>query len=211
MSNNPEKDAIRAGERKRQIMEAAFCCFTERSIDQVTMNDVAAAAGVGVATVYRHFASKSMLVLAVSTDAWERYMRGRPGEEALRGRTGAQIFAGFLDAFIDLYRNHRALLRFNQMFNIYVRASAVPAAELTPYKALIDGLAERFHRVYQLGQADGSLRSDIPEAEMFSAALHLMLAAATRFAVGLVYTGGIAPEKELELLRELLIARFTAA
>ena len=45
MSNNPEKDAIRAEARKREIMDAAFRVFTERSIDKVTMNDVADAGG----------------------------------------------------------------------------------------------------------------------------------------------------------------------
>ena len=43
---------------------------------------------------------------------------------------------------------------------------------------------------------------------MFSATLHLMLAAVTRYAVGLVYLRGPDPEQEL-LLRDLLVERFT--
>ncbi len=209
MSNNPEKDAIRAEARKQQIMDAAFHVFTEKSIDSVTMNDVAAAAGVGVATVYRHYSSKPVLVLAVATRAWQGYTEKNYRDvEANRDWTAAQIFACFLETFIDLYRHQGELLRFNQMFNIYVRAEAPSAEQMAPYRAMIAGLAERFHAMYEKAQADHTLRTDVPEAEMFSATLHLMLAAVTRYAIGLVYDAGIDPERELQLLREMLMGRY---
>ena len=45
---------------------------------------------------------------------------------------------------------------------------------------------------------------------MFSTTLHLMLAAVTRYAVGLVYEGGTEPEKELTVLKEMLMGRYLA-
>lgn len=209
MSNNPEKDALRAEARRQQIMDAAFRAFTEKSIDSVTMNDVAAAAGVGVATVYRHFATKPALVLATATRAWRQYMApDYSAASANQTRTAAQIYAYFLHSFIDLYRSHKDLLRFNQLFNIYVQSAGVPAEQMGPYQAVIGVLAERFHRMYALAQRDGTLRTDTPEKEMFSATLHLMLAAATRYAVGLVYDGGVEPERELEMLGEMLMEKY---
>ena len=49
-----------------------------------------------------------------------------------------------------------------------------------------------------------------PEEEMFSTTLHLMLAAVTRYAVGLVYIpeGGFDAEKELEKQKEALLIRY---
>jgi hypothetical protein len=47
--------------------------------------------------------------------------------------------------------------------------------------------------------------------EMFSATLHLMMAAATRYAVGLICDAGVDPEKELELLKDMLMQRFTVS
>ena len=209
MSINPEKDAIRVEARKREIMDAAFSVFTERSIDKVTMNDVAAAAGIGVATVYRHFSTKPALVLAVAAKAWGDYAEANyqqlPGTDS---RSAAQVYEFFLDSFIDLYRNHQDLLRFNQMFNIYVRAEGITGDQLKPYNDMIGTLAERFHHMYLLAEKNGTLRTDVPEQEMFSATLHLMLAASTRYAVGLVYDAGIDPERELELLKRMLIREF---
>ena len=60
--------------------------------------------------------------------------------------------------------------------------------------------------MYEKGMEDHTLKSEIDEEEMFSTTLHLMLAAVTRYAVGLVYVpeNGYDPEKELNTLKEAL-------
>ena len=79
------------------------------------------------------------------------------------------------------------------------------------FMTMIERLEEEFHDLYGRGCKDGSLITDLPEAMMFSCTFHIMLAAVTRYAVGLVYIpeGGGDPEKELVLLKELLLSRFT--
>ena len=44
---------------------------------------------------------------------------------------------------------------------------------------------------------------------MFSVTLHLMLAAVTRYAVGLAYNEETDAEAELALLKEMLMSKFT--
>ena len=124
--------------------------------------------------------------------------------------TGAKDYEFFLDSFIDLYENHRDILRFNQFFNVYVANEEVPPEILKPYLAIISRLAEQFHAMYERAKEDHSLRTDIPEKQMFSATLHIMLAAVTRYAVGLVYQPGPESdsESELLLLRDILLQRF---
>ena len=64
----------------------------------------------------------------------------------------------------------------------------------------------------QKAMEDGTLRTDVMEATMFSSALHIMLAAVTRFAAGLVYVkDGANPEDELGLLRNALLLEFTTS
>jgi AcrR family transcriptional regulator len=55
-----------AARTHRQILEAAFALYTERDFDQVSLEDVAARAGVSVRTVLRRFGSKEALVDAVA-------------------------------------------------------------------------------------------------------------------------------------------------
>ena len=66
----------------------------------------------------------------------------------------------------------------------------------------------RFAETYRKGKEDGTLRTDMSAEEMFSVTAHLMLAAVTRYAVGLVYTVDTDIEKELLLLKEMMINKF---
>ena len=208
MGFNPEKDALQKAATTQKILEAGFRIFAERTIEQVTMTDVADVAGIGVTTLYRHFTNKPRLVVAVSTWAWEAYIAENNARLPADG-TAAEGFAFFLDSFLDLYRNRRDLLRFNQFFNVYVQSEEIPPEQMSPYMGMARQIIEQFHATYAKGQADGTLRTEVPEQEMIAAAIHLMLATATRYAVGLVYTEGSDPEKELLLLRDMLLDRFT--
>ena len=66
---------------------------------------------------------------------------------------------------------------------------------MNPYGGMIRSLAKQFHVVYEKAE---QIRTDIPEMEMFSTTLHLMLAVVTRYAVGLAFKSeGFDPGREL--------------
>ena len=55
------------------------------------------------------------LVMAISTWAWDTYAKENERietEASKPDRTAAEIFESYLDSFLDLYHNHRNLLRF---------------------------------------------------------------------------------------------------
>ena len=209
MGRNREKNEQDKAARREQILRDSFRFFAEKTIESPSMNEVADACGVGIATVYRYFPTKSALVLAVNSWVWENYTRGAYAGRNTEDTAAAEDYASFLESFLDLYRNHRDVLRFNQFFNVYVRREGIGPGQLAAYTTLIRDLEERFCRLYRKGLADGTLRADVPETEMFAATLHLMLAAATRYAVGLLYTNGGEPEQELRLLKKMLLREYT--
>jgi AcrR family transcriptional regulator len=53
-------------QQRQRIQEAAFALFAERGFEEVTVTEVAEAAGVARATVFNHFASKRGLVEAIT-------------------------------------------------------------------------------------------------------------------------------------------------
>ncbi len=57
---------------RQQILEAALRAFAERGFHGTSIPEIAAAAGVGVASIYRRFESKEHLVNAVFRDAKSR-------------------------------------------------------------------------------------------------------------------------------------------
>lgn len=180
------------------------------------MVEVAKECGFGTTTMYRYYSTKPKLVVAVAAWKWEQFQeenrRRRPGSDPA-GMKAAEIFEFYLDSFLELYRKHRDLLRFNQFFNVYVRAEHIDAGTLQPYRDMIGNLRMRFHEMYQRAKQDNTLRTDVPEEDMFSTTLHLMLAAVTRYAVGLVYIPeqGFDALKELELQKEMLFAQYVRA
>ena len=206
-----EKDAAQMAIKRKDFLEKSYELFTRKNIESVSMIEIAKACGYGTMTLYRYFSTKPQLVVAVAVWIWGQTIREnqahRPSLD-FEGMTAAQIFAFYLDLFIDLYRNHRDLLRFNQFFNIYLQSERIDPEVMKPYRAMIEGLKSNFQVIYARAEQDHTVRTDQSEEEMFSATLHLMLAAVTRYAIGLVYDGGTEPEAELILLRDMLLRHY---
>ena len=75
---------------------------------------------------------------------------------------------------------------------------------------MVDALGRQFHELYERGMRDGTLNGDIPEHTMFSSIFHIMLAASTRYAMGLAVVNDSEPESELIMLSDLLWEKFTS-
>ena len=206
MGFDRKKDERQKANTRQRIIETGFRIFSERTIDAVNLTEVAKAAGIGMATVYRYFSSKTLLVIAIGAWSWDSYQQEYLQRQRMEGMTGAKDYEFFLDSFIDLYENHRDILRFNQFFNVYVMREGILAKdEFAPYKKVLTVMAERFHKAYELGKKDGTLNTEVPEKKMFLRTLHIMLAVITRYAVGLVYEGDEDPKEEILLLKDMLL------
>ena len=200
-------------DKYQRILEEGFRLFSERGIELVTMPEVAAASGVGRATLFRYFPSKSELVIAIGTWKWEEYIAWRntllPAEK-METLTGAEWLRFFLDAFLNLYRNHADILCFNYNFNSYLKYETSTAEQRQPFMRMVESLSAQFHMLYERGKEDGTLNTEYSERTMFSSIFHIMLAAVTRYSVGLVvvYEDSSNPESELVMLTEMLLSRF---
>ena len=209
-------DAAQMEIKRNDFLKTGFRLFSEKSIETVTLTQVAEAAGYGQTTMYRYFDKKPGFVVAVATWKWEQFQeenkKRRPSVD-FEGMTAAEVFGFYLDSFLELYRNHKDLLRFNQFFNVYMLSEHIDSGTLQPYQEMIQHLRERFHIMYARAEQDHTIRTDEPEDKMFSKTLHLMLASVTRYAVGLVYTpeGVFDPEEELLFLKNMLIEKYTGA
>ncbi|MCR5482772.1 MAG: TetR/AcrR family transcriptional regulator [Clostridia bacterium] len=200
--------AVAMAERRKIMLQAAFCLFCKKDINTVTMSEVAAETGYTLRSLHRYFRTKDNLVAEVATWTFGSFIEKLRRDRSITASTTAvEDYIYFVDAFLILYREHYDLLRFNQFFNIYVRTKNVDAKSMESYQKMIIALRENFHASYE--KHDGTLSMDFQEEEIFSTTLHLMLAAVTRYAVGLVYQGGNDQEQELITLRNMLIQRYT--
>ncbi|MCR5829712.1 MAG: TetR/AcrR family transcriptional regulator [Lachnospiraceae bacterium] len=198
---NKAKDAELKAIKMNHFLKKGFELFSSRSIESVTLSEVAKAAGYGMATLYRYFDKKPGFVIAVATWKWSNFQDENSArvKNTFDNMSAYQAFDFYLDSFLELYRKHRDLLRFNQFFNIFIKSENIDPKTLEPYNVMIERFHSRFHDIYSKGIKDHTLKTDVPEKEMFETTLHLMLAAITRYAVGLVYKA----ENESISLKEL--------
>ncbi|WP_197287833.1 TetR/AcrR family transcriptional regulator [Streptomyces apocyni] len=112
----PPKERADAARNRAAVLEAAARLFAEKGVEAVSMDQVAAAAGVGKGTLFRRFGDKSGLAVAL-LDARERVLQeailygppplgpGAPADERL---------AAFLNAYFDYLLEHLALVRMSE-------------------------------------------------------------------------------------------------
>ena len=199
---NLEKDEIEMARKRERMLTVGFRVFSEKTIEVATMKEIAKACGLGYKTMFRYFGTKTTLVIAIGADIWKKY--AVKVEEMYRARGGdvmnaAEELEFFLDCFLDLYQNHKDILRFIRNFETYIRHENVSKEDLAVYNTVVDGFARKFHAVYQKAEKDGTLKLGLPETEFFPTILYIMLSAAEKFAEGLVYQ----PENEKDMTRDL--------
>nr|WP_173426404.1 TetR/AcrR family transcriptional regulator [Amycolatopsis orientalis] len=112
----PPKERADAARNRAAILDAAASLFAEHGVDAVSMDQVAAAAGVGKGTLFRRFGDKAGLAAAL-LDARERVLQ----EGVLHGppplgpgATPSERLVAFADAYLDYLLKHLPLVRMSE-------------------------------------------------------------------------------------------------
>ncbi len=108
----PPRERADAARNRRRVLEAADRLFAERGVAGVTMDDIAAAAGVGKGTLYRRFTDKGGLAGTLldlrGAELQERILSGPPplGPGAAPG----ERLAAFARAYLAFQARHLDLV-----------------------------------------------------------------------------------------------------
>jgi len=210
---NPEKNETNMSRRRELMLQTGFRLFAEKGIEMVSMQEVAEECGLGIATLYRYFSTKQDFVIAIGTKKWADYFEEVEAEFARRGgdlMNAAEELDFYLNSYILLYREHPDVLRFNQNFNGYIIHEQPQLQHIGDYLAAIGPFRNKFHKLYEKGLKDGTIRTDDAEDTMFNATMHIMLAVCCRFAQGVLYRTGDPEDltKELLILKRMILSRY---
>jgi TetR/AcrR family transcriptional regulator, mexCD-oprJ operon repressor len=142
------------------ILEAAATALAEQG-EQASMSDVAAAAGVARATLYRYFPSREALLAAVG-----RFALDDAGE-----RLGAARLEE-VDLADGLERSVRALVAVGDGFVVLARERSRPDIAVAGFD---DRIGAPLRNLLARGQAAGEIRSDVPAAWLTEALFGLLV------------------------------------
>lgn len=203
---DPASDAAEMARRRELLLETGFRLFAHQTIESVKLQDIAAESGVGIATLYRYFETKQNLVIEIGAKKWREYYLEEE-EEYLRrngsSMTAAEEMEYYLDCFIDLYRNHKDLLRFNRNFDSYVKHEGCTAEQMRHYNEAVNVFAGKFHSLCLRTEKDGTLNIRQSERKLFVSTMYIMLSAAGKFAEGLIYP----PDEDRDMSEELIMLK----
>lgn len=168
------------------------------------MGEIAEAAGIGRATLFRYYPSKLELVIAVCTREWKRCMdeldRRRPlGSVDDIPAIDRLIFT--LDGCIGLYKNYKELFLYNDNFNHYVTHVGCESEQLEEFNKALYSVNTRLHNMYEKAKEDHTFRTDIPEEEFMRVTVQAMMTFCTYYAGGFIWGSEQGRDYTEELLR----------
>ncbi|MEV0246098.1 helix-turn-helix domain-containing protein [Nocardia sp. NPDC050712] len=124
----PPRRRLTPDDRRHQLVETGARLFADRAYDEVLMEDVAAAAGISRALLYRHFPSKRELFVAIYQQATEQLLvvtELDPGAP-LPGQLNAA-----LDAHLDYFEaNAHSVLAANKVLATDPTVQSIITGEL---------------------------------------------------------------------------------
>lgn len=162
----PRADAQRNRDR---LLAAARTVFAagQQAGEPVTLEQVARAAGVGIGTLYRHFASREALVEALYREELEQLCARV--DELLPAVTPDRALRAWMDAFADYAEAKREM---GDALRALIDAGVVTAAKSR------ERLSGALRRLIEAGAADGSLRPGLRAEDLVTAIVGVVSATA---------------------------------
>jgi len=148
------------------LLDATAAAITRWGLGEVTLDRVAAEAGMSRATIYRRGVTREQLVEALTIEAADTYTRAMLPALSAPG-TARERLELALQALCDAADEHLHLLA--GMFLAHGEVFHQPG----PEALVVDVFAEPFERLLRDGAADGTLR-DLPPAITATALFNLI-------------------------------------
>lgn len=210
MEKQSAQDSGRS-KRMNQVIEISAEMFLKSGIDAIKMTDIAAACGVGVATLYRHFGTKTSITIAAMTHLWTRlrsmYEHVFETEVFLR-QSGIKRLSDLLHMYLVLFDTHRDFMRLLSEFDLMLQSEDVPKAALYDYECSIVNFYPYVEAAFLAGGVDGTVRTDIDFRLFYLTYVHAMLALINKLLGGeLLPSNHFAHGRaELELLADMAVS-----
>lgn len=164
--------------KRAYVTDVATELILKKPLASVTIRDIAAASGVGEATVYRYYSTRSNLIVAVAlklqAEVGARFLDFAQGSDAY------EKLSRFYGAYLKLFRVRPELYRFLSEFDAYCINSG--EAELSEYQDNFDRFRETVLDIYRQGVADGTVRPHEDFELFYYATTHALLSLCKKLA-----------------------------
>ncbi len=175
---------VRGRKSRARIREAALSLFREKGFDGATLRAIAARAGMGASSIYRHVRSKEELLIEeladLQEDAWAQFRKDDDRSLSTRARVGL---------FLDV--QHELLTRDRDLSLIALRSTTRPDARVSRrVLKLHDRTIGLLAEILQMGRKNKDLSPKVNVLIAAQALFHVTLGARIAWSNGLVSANG---------------------
>ena len=153
------------------ILQTATSLFMTSGIADVTIKDIADAAEIGEATVYRYFGTKTNIVVAsalkLGKETYEAFF------DLTKGKTGYDKLEIFYNSYLNVFKKSPSHFYFIKEFDAYMCAHS--EISLDEYEKSLDLFKNDFMNAYKLGLSDGSIKEVKQIEVLYYSTTHALL------------------------------------
>ena len=153
------------------ILQTATSLFMTSGIADVTIKDIADAAEIGEATVYRYFGTKTNIVVAsalkLGKETYEVFF------DLSKGKTGYDKLEIFYNSYLNVFKKSPSHFYFIKEFDAYMCAHS--EISLDEYEKSLDLFKNDFMNAYKLGLSDGSIKEVKQIEVLYYSTTHALL------------------------------------
>lgn len=193
--------------RKQSVLKAAKLLFAQNGIENTTIQDIADAAQIGVASVYRYFTNKPTIAVHAAIDLWKEWNTALE-EAQFTGKNGLENVEQLISAVIAFFSQNPDFLRYVDRFDTYISSMEQIPKEMIDYQNIINRKRPLIISLVTMGLQDGSIRPSLDMEDTLNTIMHTLLCLAQK----IFLRGNIIPqdsdttsEKELLILKEMII------
>ncbi|MFX3633093.1 MAG: TetR/AcrR family transcriptional regulator [Candidatus Pristimantibacillus sp.] len=194
-------------QRYMQIIEVAQAVFIRKGIEKTTMQQIAAEANIGIATVFRYFPQKQKLITAVATKKTENTLDLFQNIAAMP-ITCLEKLEQLFDYFISHIDLNNESIKFLEDFESYAAHIAEPLDGAEQLNEMHHNVAQVFFQIIEEGIKDGSIRQDVDVYET----LTTLINAFGNFARKLTlqsnipyYISKVKPTQQLTIIKKIFL------
>ena len=148
--------------KKNFLVDIATDLFICRSIQEVTIKDIAITAQVGEATIYRYFGKKQTLVVQAAMK-----LQQEVNAESFKldeGKNGFEKIKIFYLSYLQIFDSHPDFFKFINEFDAFMAGEQ--GDEMDSYETVVGQYKTVFMNAYEQGLKDGSIKAQ-NNVEMF--------------------------------------------
>lgn len=174
--------------RIERILLAAFSLFSHNGFDAIAMTDIAKDAEIGVASLYRYFATKDEIAIRTAIWAWENQKKmilPILDDSGYYNKKGIDQLSEIFDLFCKLYQSVPDFFRYIYFFDAYVVCQKIDSERLLTYQEVIRSVQKIISNAIHKGITDGSISPDFKgnEKQLYYSLMHTLFSASQKLSL----------------------------